>query len=127
MCGAGRALGYVCAPSLIQKAIEKCCGLPSDVAAYAENRDLLFGALSEMGYECVEPRGAFYLWVRALEPDAKAFSARARDGHELLLVPSDDFGVEGWVRISYCVDKATIERSLPAFRALIEEYRAGRA
>ncbi len=127
VCGAGRALGYVCAPSLIQKAIEKCCGLPSDVAAYAENRDLLFGALSEMGYECVEPRGAFYLWVRALEPDAKAFSACARDGHELLLVPSDDFGVEGWVRISYCVDKATIERSLPAFRALIEEYRANRA
>ncbi len=123
VCGAGRALGYVCAPSIIQRAIEKCCGLPSDVEAYARNRALLFEALSEMGYECVEPRGAFYLWVRALEPDAKAFSARARDGYELLLVPSDDFGVPGWVRISYCVDQKTIENALPAFKALLEEYR----
>ncbi len=123
VCGAGRALGYVCAPSLIQKVAEKCCDLPSDVAAYAQNRDLLYGALTEMGYECVEPQGAFYLWVRALEPDAKAFSARARDNHELLLVPSDDFGMPGWIRISYCVSKDVIERSLPAFQALIEEYR----
>lgn len=121
--GAGRALGYVCAPSLIQKVIEKCCGLPSDVAAYAENRDLLYGSLTAMGYECVEPRGAFYLWVRALEPDAKAFSLRARDTCELLLVPSDDFGMPGWVRIAYCVDKATIERALPAFQQLIDGYR----
>lgn len=123
VCGAGRALGYVCAPSLIQKVVEKCCDLPSDVAAYAENRDALYGALTEMGYECVEPQGAFYLWVRALEPDAKAFSLKARDDHELLLVPSDDFGMPGWVRISYCVSRDVIERSLPAFQALIEEYR----
>lgn len=123
ICGAGRALGYVCAPSLIQKVAEKCCDLPSDVAAYAANRDLLYKGLTEMGYECVEPQGAFYLWVRALEPDAKAFSAKARDNHELLLVPSDDFGMPGWVRISYCVDKAVIERSLPAFEALMGEYR----
>jgi aspartate aminotransferase len=124
VCGAGRALGYVCAPSLIQKVAEKCCDLPSDVAAYAENRDLLYGSLTAMGYECVEPRGAFYLWVRALEPDAKAFSLRARDNHELLLVPSDDFGMGGWVRISYCVAKEVIEGSLPAFRALYDEYQA---
>lgn len=122
--GAGRALGYVCATSLIQRAIEKCCDLPSDVAAYAANRDLLFESLCAMGYECVEPRGAFYLWVRALEDDAKAFSARARDNHELLLVPSDDFGMTGWVRISYCVSSETIKNSLPAFQALIDEYRA---
>lgn len=123
ICGAGRALGYVCAPSLIQKVAEKCCDLPSDVAAYAANRDLLYEGLTEMGYECVEPQGAFYLWVRALEPDARAFSTKARDSHELLLVPSDDFGVPGWVRISYCVDKAVIERSLPAFEALMDEYQ----
>ena len=123
VCWAGRALGYVCAPSLIQKVIEKCCGLPSDVEAYARNRDALYGALTEMGYDCVEPRGAFYLWVRALEPDAKAFSAHARDNYELLLVPSDDFGIPGFVRISYCVGADVIERSLPAFKALIEEYR----
>ncbi len=121
--GAGRALGYVCATSIIQKAIEKCCGLPTDVAAYAENREALYGGLTRIGYECVEPRGAFYLWVRALEDDAKAFSARARDHHELLLVPSDDFGIGGWVRISYCVSHETIVNSLPAFEALYEEYR----
>lgn len=125
--GAGRALGYVCAPSLIQKVAEKCCALPSDVASYAENRDLLYGSLTAMGYECVEPRGAFYLWVRALEPDARAFSARARDGYELLLVPSDDFGMTGWVRIAYCVSKKTIQDALPAFQALIDEYRGGAA
>lgn len=124
VCGAGRALGYVCAPSLIQKVIEACVDEPSDVAAYAANRDLLFGELTRMGYDCIEPQGAFYLWMRALEDDAKAFSVRARDNHELLLVPSDDFGIPGFVRISYCVDRGVIERSLPAFEALIAEYRA---
>ena len=127
VCGAGRALGYVCAPSLIQKVIEACVNEPSDVAAYAANRDLLFGELTRMGYDCIEPRGAFYLWMHALEPDAKAFSARARDNHELLLVPSDDFGTPGFVRISYCVDRGVIERSLPAFEALIKEYRGAQA
>ena len=71
----------------------------------------------------MEPEGAFYLWVRALEPDAQAFSVRARDNHELLLVPSDSFGMTGWVRISYCVAKETIENSLPAFKALFDEYQ----
>ena len=127
ICGAGRALGYVCAPSLIQKVVETCVDEPSDVAAYAANRDLLFGELTKLGYECIEPQGAFYLMVRALEPDAKAFSARARDNHELLLVPSDDFGVGGFVRISYCVDRGVIERSLPAFAALMAEYHGAAA
>lgn len=124
VCGAGRALGYVCAPAIVQRVVEKCCTLPSDVAAYATNRDILAGGLREIGYECVEPEGAFYLWVRALEADAEAFSARARDNHELLLVPSDSFGMKGWVRISYCVAKKTIEDSLPAFAALYAEYQA---
>ncbi len=124
ICGAGRALGYVCAPAIVQRVVEKCCTLPSDVAAYATNRDILAGGLREIGYECVEPEGAFYLWVRALEEDAEAFSLRARDNHELLLVPSDSFGMTGWVRISYCVAKKTIEDSLPAFKALFDEYQA---
>ena len=123
ICGAGRALGYVCAPAIVQKVVEKCCTLPSDVAAYATNRDILLTGLRGIGYECVEPEGAFYLWVRALEPDAQAFSVRARDNHELLLVPSDSFGMTGWVRISYCVAKETIENSLPAFKALFDEYQ----
>ena len=70
----------------------------------------------------MEPDGAFYLWVRALEDDAQAFSDRAK-AHELLLVPSDSFGVGGWVRVSYCVTRETIENSMPAFKALMEEYQ----
>lgn len=119
--GAGRALGYVCAPVLLQRVAARCVAEPSDVAAYAENRRLLTEGLSSLGYEYVEPDGAFYLWVRALEPDANAFSERAKD-YELLIVPSDSFGVGGWVRLSYCIARETIERSMPAFAALKESY-----
>lgn len=120
--GAGRALGYVCAPVLLQHVIETCIAEPSDVEAYATNRKILTEGLSAMGYEYVEPEGAFYLWVKALEPDAKAFSDRAKE-FELLLVPSDSFGVPGWVRLSYCIAKDTIENSMPAFKALMESYQ----
>lgn len=122
ICGAGRALGFVCAPALFQRMIERCVDTPSDVDAYATNRELLTNGLAELGYEYVEPQGAFYLWVRALEPDARAFAERAKS-HELLLVPSDSFGSEGWVRIGYCVDAEVIRNSMPAFKALAEEYR----
>ena len=120
--GAGRALGFICAPVLFQRVIARCIEEPSDVAAYAENRALLTEGLAKLGYEFVEPDGAFYLWVRALEDDAQAFSDRAK-AHELLLVPSDSFGVGGWVRVSYCIPRETIERSMPAFEALMQEYR----
>ncbi|WP_251177999.1 pyridoxal phosphate-dependent aminotransferase [Adlercreutzia agrestimuris] len=119
--GAGRALGYVCAPVLLQKTIAACVDVPSDVAAYAANREKLTRGLAQLGYEFVEPQGAFYLWVRALEEDAQAFSERAK-AHELLLVPSDSFGVGGWVRISYCIAPEVIERAMPAFAALKAEY-----
>lgn len=122
VCGAGRSLGYVCAPALFQRVCAKCLGKSSDVAEYDKNRTLLYGALSDMGYSCVLPEGAFYLFVRSPEPDAKAFCERAKK-YELLLVPSDSFGVEGYVRISYCVARGTIERALPAFEKLIKEYR----
>lgn len=121
--GAGRALGYVCAPVLLQRVAARCVGEPSDVAAYAENRRLLTEGLSALGYEYVEPDGAFYLWVRALEEDAQAFSDRAKE-YELLIVPSDSFGVGGWVRLSYCIARDTIERSMPAFKALKESHEA---
>ncbi len=123
VCGAGRYLGFVCAPVLFQRVIERCVDVPSDVAAYAENRAALCAGLSELGYEYIEPEGAFYLWVRALEPDAEAFAERAKK-HELLLVPSDSFGVKGWVRIGYCVAREVIEGAMPAFKALMGEYRA---
>ncbi len=119
--GAGRALGYVCAPVLLQRVAARCVNEPSDVAAYAENRALLTEGLSALGYEYVEPDGAFYLWVRALEEDAQAFSDRAKE-FELLIVPSDSFGVGGWVRLSYCIARDVIERAMPAFAALKASY-----
>lgn len=122
VCGAGRALGFVCAPSLMQYTVAECTDVLPDVSAYKKNRDLLFGALTDYGYEAVPPDGAFYLFVKSPEPDANAFCERAKK-YELLLVPSDDFGCGGYVRISYCVTAEQIEKSLPAFKALIEEYK----
>ncbi len=122
ICGAGRSLGFVCAPSLMQYAVAKCKNVTADLSVYAENRKLLSDALSEIGYSITPPDGAFYLFVKALEEDAAAFCERAKD-FELLLVPSDSFGVKGYVRISYCVSTQQIKNSLPAFRALYESYR----
>ena len=121
--GAARTLGFVCAPSLFQRVVADCVDEPSDVEAYARNRELLTSALSDYGYTYVEPDGAFYLGVKALEPDAGAFCERAC-AHELLAVPSDSFGVPGWFRLGYCIDREVIERSLPAWKLLAEEYRA---
>lgn len=121
VCGAGRSLGYVCAPSLFQQVIAECIDAKVNVEAYKENRDLLYSNLTEYGYECVKPDGAFYLFVKALEEDAYKFFEKAK-AHEILVVPCDDFGVSGYVRIAYCVDKQRIERALPAFKALAEEY-----
>lgn len=123
--GAGRAMGYVCAPSMMQEVIRRTVDTPADVAPYAKNREALTSMLDELGYEYVPPEGAFYLWMKALEPDANAFSERAKT-HELLLVPSDSFGVPGWVRISYCVSYDTIVNSRDAFAALMADYQEGR-
>ena len=121
ICGAGRSLGYVCAPSLFQQVIAKCLDAKVNIDAYKANRDLLYTNLIEFGFECVKPDGAFYLFVKAPEASAYSFYERAR-AHELLVVPCDDFGVEGYVRIAYCTDYDMIKRSLPAFKALAEEY-----
>lgn len=120
--GSARALGFVCAPALFQRVVADCVDEPCNIEAYDRNRRTLMYGLGEMGYSLVEPQGAFYLWVKALEPDAEAFCERARR-FELLPVPSDSFGVRGWVRVGYCVDHATIERSLPAWQALMDSYR----
>ncbi len=122
VCGAGRALGYVCAPSLFQYVCARCLGQTADISVYEKNRDILYNGLTKLGYKCVRPDGAFYLFVKALEPDASAFCERAKK-HELLLVPSDSFGTPGFVRISYCVTTEQIEKSLPAFASLAEEYK----
>ena len=124
VCGAGRALSYVCAPRLFQKLIARCVGQVSDISVYRKNRDLLYNGLTERGYQCVRPDGAFYLFVKALEEDTNAFCERAKK-YELLLVPGDDFGCPGYVRIAYCVTTEQIERSMPAFEALAKEYGLG--
>ena len=121
VCGAGRKLGYVCAPALFQRVCMRCLGMSADLAAYRQNRDLLLSALTACGFDCAPPEGAFYLFMRAPSGDAAELCERAK-AHELLLVPSDGFGVKGYVRISYCVERAVIERSIPAFRALAAEY-----
>lgn len=121
ICGAGRSLGYVCAPSLFQRLVAECIDAKVNIEAYQKNRDAIYGALTSYGYECVKPDGAFYLFVKALESDAYRFYERAK-AHGLLVVPCDDFGVAGYVRIAYCTDYGRIIASLPAFKALAEEY-----
>lgn len=122
VCGAGRALGFVCAPSLMQYTIAQCLEDTADISIYEKNRKLLYEGLTDIGYTVIKPDGAFYMFVKALEDDAFKFYERAKN-FELLLVPSDDFGCKGFVRISYCVDTQLIENSLPAFKALYEDYK----
>ncbi|MDO5142629.1 MAG: pyridoxal phosphate-dependent aminotransferase [Eubacteriales bacterium] len=121
VCGAGRALGYVCAPSLFQRVAARCVGVSGDVAAYQANRDLLYDGLTAMGYRCVKPQGAFYLFPQTLEADDRAFCARAK-GYDLLVVPGADFRMPGHMRISYCVATDTIRRALPLFEQLARDY-----
>ncbi len=122
VCGAGRALGYVCAPSLLQRVVGDMQGVTSDVEVYRRNRDLLYNALCEMGFRCIRPDGAFYLFVKAPIEDSEAVSEHAKQ-YGLLLVPGDSFGAKGWLRIAYCVDTDMIRRSLPQFAKLAADYR----
>ena len=122
VCGSGRALGYVCAPALMQYTIAECLNDTADISVYEKNRSILYNALTDIGYTVIKPDGAFYMFVKSLEEDANKFYERAKK-FELLLVPADSFGCEGFVRISYCVDTELIEKSLPAFKALYEDYK----
>ncbi|MBR4026216.1 MAG: pyridoxal phosphate-dependent aminotransferase [Lachnospiraceae bacterium] len=120
--GAGRALGYVCAPSMMQKVIVRCQGQTGDVELYKKNRDLLYEGLTKIGYNCFLPQGAFYMFVKALEEDADAFCERAKK-EDLLVVSANGFGCPGYVRISYCVDEDMIKRSFGAFERLYQSYQ----
>lgn len=122
ICGAGRALGFVCAPNLFQQLIKKVYNVTSDVSVYKRNRDRLYSALREYGFKVVKPDGAFYMFVKSPEKSSVEFCERAKK-YELLIVPGDDFGGEGYARISYCVAPEMIERALPAFKKLAESYR----
>ncbi|MCI6733319.1 MAG: pyridoxal phosphate-dependent aminotransferase [Lachnospiraceae bacterium] len=120
--GAGRSLGYVCAPSLFQQICAACAEETADISVYETNKNLLVKSLREMGYHVVEPGGTFYLFPRTLEADDVAFCERAKN-HNLLIVPGAGFGCPGHTRISFCVPTERIERSLAAFEALAKEYR----
>lgn len=120
--GAARVLTHVNAPSLWQLVVAKCAGKPSDISIYERNAKLLYGGLIDAGFECVKPQGAFYLFPKALEPDDYAFCERAKK-YDLLLVPGADFGCAGYFRAAYCIKTETIERSLPLFKKLAEEYK----
>ncbi len=122
VCGAGRALGFVCAPSLLQKLIPYCLGKTADVDIYDRNRRLLMDKLGSYGFEMIKPQGAFYLFIKSPSGDAAEFCERAKK-HEILIVPSDDFGCKGYARLAYCVTTEQIERSLPAFDALAKSYK----
>lgn len=118
---ANRILGYVNAPSLIQRTVGRCMNAKVDVEIYNRNRELLYNNLLSYGYQCVKPQGAFYLFVKALEEDDKAFAAAAKK-HNILIVPGSAFGCPGYFRIAYCVDYDMIVRSLSGFKKLAEEY-----
>ncbi len=121
--GAARSMGHVCPPTLMQLVIERCADEMPDLAAYDANRTLLYNALTEMGYSCAKPDGAFYLFVKAPNGDAVAFSQKAKWEHNLLVVPGEGFDCPGYLRLSYCVSGDMIRRSLPAFQAMIDSFR----
>lgn len=121
--GAARAMGHVCPPTLIQLVIQRCADEMPDLVAYDENRTLLYDSLTAMGYECAKPDGAFYLFVKAPNGDAMAFSEKAKTDYNLLVVPGDGFECPGYLRLAYCVSNDMIRRSLPAFKGMIESYR----
>ena len=120
--GAARSNGHVCAPSLMQKVIDSCAKVRPDVEIYDQNRKTLYEALTSYGFRCVKPNGAFYMLIEAPDGDANALSHRAKE-RNLLIVPGNDFGIPAFCRLSTCVSPEMIQRSLPAFKALMDEYK----
>ena len=122
ICGAASMLGYICAPALFQHMVPHVLGYTSNLEEYKKNKDTLYNALKEIGFDVIYPTGAFYLFMKALEPDAEKFSEVAKQ-YELLLVPSDPFDYKGYVRIAYCVSYKQIVNSIPAFKKLYNYYK----
>lgn len=119
--GAGRSLGYVCAPALFQKVVERCVDKTSDSSIYKDNRDLLVSTLKNLGFTCANPKGAFYVFMKSPIDSAEEFSDVAKT-FGLLVVPSDSFGVKGYVRLATCVSPDLIKRSIPALTKLAKHY-----
>ena len=119
---ATRILGFVNAPTLQQKVVKACLNAKTDISYYDRNREALYNGLKELGFECVRPEGAFYLFVKSPVEDEKAFCAAAKK-YNILIVPGSSFGCPGYVRIAYCVAYETIVNSLPKFKELAGEYK----
>ena len=117
-----RYLGYVNAPSLQQKMLLKCVDASVDISIYQETRDILYNALTEIGYTCIHPDGAFYLFVKSPVADEKEFCQKAKEYH-LLIVPGSSFACPGYVRLAYCVSYETIVNALPKFEELMKNYK----
>ncbi|MCI2062047.1 MAG: pyridoxal phosphate-dependent aminotransferase [Eubacteriaceae bacterium] len=120
--GAARNMGYVCAPALTQLVIERCTKCRPNLEAYAKNRKLLMDGLAEAGYTVADPAGAFYLFVKAPNGDSAAFSEIGKK-HDVLLVPGGSFGCPEYFRLCYCVPEDMIKRSIPIFKAMIDECK----
>ncbi len=117
-----RGTGHNCPPSIIQLAVAEVLDLTADLSVYETNMNILYKELTSLGLECVRPGGTFYIFPKAPEADAVAFSEKAKK-YDLIVVPSDSFGVEGYFRLAYCIDTEKVERSLEAFRRLMKaEY-----
>ena len=121
---ANRVSAGVNAPSLIQRAVMRVLDAKVNVEAYDKNRNLLYNGLTGMGFECVRPQGAFYMWMKSPEPDEKAFAKKCAE-QNILVVPGSSFACPGYVRIAYCVSYEQIERSMPAFKKVAEQYGLG--
>ena len=119
---ATRILGFVNAPTLQQKVVKACLNEKTDISYYDRNRETLYQGLKDLGFECIKPEGAFYLFVKSPVEDERAFCQAAKK-YNILIVPGSSFACPGYVRLAYCVSYETIVNSLPKFAELAEEYR----
>ena len=118
---ANRILGFVNAPTLQQKIVQKCLEEQTDISYYNRNRETLYKGLTDCGFSCIKPEGAFYLFMKSPIEDEKEFCRQAKELH-ILLVPGSSFGCGGYVRIAYCVSYETIVNALPKFKELAKKY-----
>ena len=122
ICGQiSRGIGHNCPPSIIQLAVAEIPDVTADMSVYERNMNILYNELTALGFECVRPGGTFYIFPKALEEDAVAFCQKAL-AYDLVLVPSDTFGVPGFFRMAYCIDTEKVERSLEALRKFVKGY-----
>jgi aspartate aminotransferase len=123
MCGQiSRGIGHNCPPSIIQLAVAEVADMTADLSVYETNMNILYDALTDLGFSCVKPGGTFYMFPKALEEDAVAFCKKALE-YDLLLVPADSFGCPGYFRMAYCIPTEKVKRSIEAFKKLAEAYK----